>query len=69
MLIDRDKDALWSESKWLLYTLAVDGEQNIGALFMRAREAARCPALAQQLTLPVCIIAVRSAGCGGRMRV
>ena len=69
VLIDRDKDALWSESKWLPYTLAVDGEQNIGALFMFAHAASCCSELARQLRLSVCISGVRSAGCGGRLWV
>jgi len=69
VLIDRGKDALCSEIKCLRYTLAVDGEQNIGAMFMLAREAARCPALAQQLTLPMCAGTVRGTCCSGRMWV
>ena len=62
VLIDRGNDALCSESKCLPYTLAVGGEQNIGALIMNAHAATCCPALARQLRLPVCISGVRSAG-------
>ena len=69
VLIDRGKDVLCSESKCLPYTLAVGGEQNIGALFMCAHAASCCSELARQLRLPVCISGVRSAGCGGRMWV